>query len=48
VNSAGGRPLPRDDNGTLTCTAALASFPYTPEESMKAMKHFYRDLGGKL
>jgi len=47
-NSAGGRPLPRDDNGTLTCTAALASFPYTPEESMKAMKHFYRDLGGKL
>jgi exo beta-1,2-glucooligosaccharide sophorohydrolase (non-reducing end) len=48
VNSAGGRPLPRDNNGTLTCTAALASFPYTPEESMKAMKHFYRDLGGKL
>ncbi len=48
VNSAGGRPLPRDDNGTLTCTAALASFPYTPEESMKALKHFYRDLGGKL
>jgi exo beta-1,2-glucooligosaccharide sophorohydrolase (non-reducing end) len=48
VNSAGGRPLPRDDNGTLTCTAALASFPYTPEESIKAMKHFCRDLGGKL
>jgi hypothetical protein len=48
VNSAGARPLPRDDNGTLTCTAALASFPYTPEESMKALKHFYRDLGGKL
>jgi hypothetical protein len=37
-----------DDNGTLTCTAALASFPYTPEESMKALKHFYRDLGEKL
>ncbi len=48
VNSAGGRPLPRDDNGTITCTAALASFPYTPEESMKALKHFYRDRGGKL
>ena len=48
VNSAGGRPLPRDDNGTLTCTATLASFPYTPEESMKALKHFYRDLGRKL
>ena len=36
------------DNGTITVHAALASFPYTPEESMKALKHFYRDLGGKL
>jgi hypothetical protein len=48
VNAGGGRSLPADDNGTITCTAALASFPYTPEESMKALKHFYRDLGGKL
>jgi hypothetical protein len=48
VNSAGGRALPRDANGTLTCTAALASFLYTPEQSMKALKHFCRDLGGKL
>ncbi len=48
VNAGGARSEPRDDNGTITCTAALASFPYTPEESMKALKHFYRDLGGKL
>jgi hypothetical protein len=48
VNAAEGRSLPGDDNGTITCTAALASFPYTPEESMKALKHFYRDLGDKL
>lgn len=48
VNSAGGKSIPREDNGTITCTAALASFPYTPEESMKALKHYYRDLGGKL
>ncbi|PYT51320.1 MAG: hypothetical protein DMG44_03080 [Acidobacteria bacterium] len=48
VNAAGGRSLPADDNGTITCTAPLASFPYTPEESMKALKHFYRDLGDKL
>ncbi len=48
VNAGGGRPLPRDDNGTITCSAALSSFPYTPEESMKALKHFYRDLGGKV
>jgi hypothetical protein len=48
INAAGGRVYPRDDNGTITCTAALASFPYTPLESMKALKHFYRDLGAKL
>jgi hypothetical protein len=48
VNAGEGKSHPRGDNGTITCTAALASFPYTPEESMKALKHFYRDLGGKL
>jgi hypothetical protein len=47
VNAGGGKPNPRDDNGTITIHAALASFPYTPEESMKALKHFYRDLGAK-
>ncbi len=47
VNAAGARSVPRDDNGTITIHAALASFPYTPEESMKALKHFYRDLGAK-
>lgn len=36
------------DNGTITPTAALSSMPYTPEESMAALKHFYRDLGDKL
>jgi hypothetical protein len=48
INASGGRVEPRDDNGTITCTAALSSFPYTPVESMKALKHFYRDLGGQL
>jgi hypothetical protein len=48
VNADGGRSLPVDDYGTITCTAALASFPYTSEESMKALKHFYRDLGDRL
>ncbi|MCP9236993.1 glucoamylase family protein [Lewinella sp. JB7] len=38
---------PQTDNGTLTPTAALSSMPYTPEESMAALKHFYRDLGDK-
>jgi hypothetical protein len=36
------------DTGTLTLTGALASFAYTPEESMTAFKHYYRDLGEQL
>ena len=36
------------DQGTITLTGALASFPYTPEASMTAFKHYYRDLGGQL
>jgi exo beta-1,2-glucooligosaccharide sophorohydrolase (non-reducing end) len=38
----------RDDDGTMTPTGALSSFPYTPEASMAAFKYFYRDLGGRL
>jgi exo beta-1,2-glucooligosaccharide sophorohydrolase (non-reducing end) len=38
-------PDAQDDDGTMTPTGALASFPYTPKESMAAFKHFYRDLG---
>ena len=37
-----------DDDGTMTPTGALASFPYTREASMMALKHFYRDLGDRL
>lgn len=48
VNTGGGRPLPRDDNGTISVMASLASMPYTPDESMAALKHFYRDIGPKL
>ena len=47
VNSGGGRALPRDDNGTINIMASLASMPYTPVESLAALKHFYRDLGAK-
>jgi len=35
------------DNGTITPTAALSSMPYTPEESMAVLKHFYRKMGDK-
>ncbi|MCB0841796.1 MAG: T9SS type A sorting domain-containing protein [Bacteroidetes bacterium] len=41
-------PNTSNDNGTLSPTAALSSMPYTPEESMAALKYFYRELGDKL
>ncbi|MBK5278523.1 MAG: hypothetical protein JJE09_06635, partial [Bacteroidia bacterium] len=39
---------PSNDLGVITPTAALSSFPYTPVESMKALKFFYYTLGDKL
>ena len=39
---------PTNDEGTITPTAALSAFPYTPDFSMKALKHFYYDLGDKI
>ncbi len=39
---------PTNDNGTIAPTAALASFPYTPEESMEALHYFYYVLGDKI
>jgi hypothetical protein len=32
-----------DSKGVITPTAALSSFPYLPEASMKALHHFYED-----
>jgi len=34
--------MPDNDLGVITPTAALSSFPYTPEESMAALKGFYK------
>ena len=39
---------PKEDIGVISPTAALSSFPYAPEESMRALKHFYFDLGDKV
>ncbi len=39
---------PSNDLGVITPTAALSSFPYSPEESMKALKFFYYTLGDRL
>lgn len=34
--------MPGNDLGVIAPTAALSSFPYTPEQSMDALKGFYR------
>lgn len=38
-------PARHQDNGKITPTGAISSFPYTPDESMKALKKFYYDYG---
>ena len=39
---------PTNDVGVIAPTAALSSLPYTPTESMKALKFFYYVLGDKI
>nr|WP_294906524.1 glucoamylase family protein [uncultured Lacibacter sp.] len=39
---------PNNDVSVIAPTAALSSMPYTPTESMKALKFFYYVLGDKL
>jgi hypothetical protein len=41
-------PGEQSDLGVITPSAALSSFPYTPEQSMKALKYFYYTLGDSL
>lgn len=41
-------PDEADDIGNITPTGALASFPYTPQASMAALKHYYRDFGDNM
>lgn len=39
---------PVNDVGVISPTAAVSSFPYMPEESMRALKYFYYVLGDRL
>ncbi|MBL0267872.1 MAG: beta-glucosidase [Chitinophagaceae bacterium] len=48
VGYAGHAPTMDRDIGVISPTAALSSFPYTPKESMAAMKHWYGNLKDKL
>ncbi len=39
---------PTNDRGVIAPTAALSSMPYTPVESMKALRFFYYKLGDRI
>ncbi len=39
---------PNLDRGVIAPAAALGSMPYTPELSLRALRHFYFDLGDRL
>ncbi|MGB5982565.1 MAG: glucoamylase family protein [Nonlabens sp.] len=39
---------PLNDIGVITPTAALSSFPYTPEQSQAALEYFYYNLNDEL
>jgi hypothetical protein len=39
---------PSEDLGVISPTAALSSFPYTPEESMKVVRYLYDSIGDKV
>ena len=43
-----GAHSPTEDLGVISPTAALSSFPYTPEYSMQALHYFYNNLGDKI
>lgn len=39
---------PTNDRGVISPTAAISSLPYTPEESMQAIRFFYYMMGDQL
>jgi hypothetical protein len=41
-------PDEKEDLGVISPTAALSAFPYTPKQSMAAMKHWYNDMKDKI
>ncbi len=36
-----------EDDGTIAPTGAIASYAYTPQQSLLALKHWYRDMGAQ-
>jgi len=39
---------PDNDTGVISPTAALSSFPYAPEQAMRALRYFYESLGDRI
>jgi hypothetical protein len=39
---------PENDRGVIQPTAAISSMPYTPKESMEALRYFYYTMGDKI
>jgi hypothetical protein len=39
---------PTEDTGVIAPNAAIASLPYTPEHTMRVLRHFLYDLGPKI
>lgn len=48
IPSGYGASSPTNDTGTIAPTAALASMPYTPQESLAALERFYYTYGDRL
>lgn len=45
---SGHAPAENRDLGVIAPTAALSSMPYTPEQSKRAMRHWYHDMKDKV
>ncbi len=41
-------PAIKRDDGTITPTAAISGMPYTPQESIATLRHFYHEYGRRL
>ncbi|HKH81107.1 MAG TPA: glucoamylase family protein [Methylovirgula sp.] len=39
---------PNNDNGTISPTATLSSFPYAPKEAMQVLRHFFSAHGDRI
>jgi hypothetical protein len=45
ITYAASEPVTGRNDGTIAPTGAISSFPYTPKESMKALKNYYYNYG---